>query len=73
MNTSAMQTVGIKWTEVSLHWTPVNVSAGFDLERVDLGEVLVALSDQAFVGVEREGIVVRVAPRDAWAPGFDPI
>lgn len=73
MNTTELQTVEIEWTEVSHHRTTVNVQPGIDLEHVDLGDALAALSDASFTGVEREGITVRPVEHDATAPAFDPI
>ncbi|WP_156665281.1 hypothetical protein [Rhodococcus phenolicus] len=37
----------------------VNVPADFDLKVVGLGDVLGSLEDDGFLGVVREGIVVR--------------
>lgn len=61
------------WTEVSHHRARVNVAPGLDLECVELGDALAALSDAGFTGVERERIVVRPVEHDAAAGLFDPI
>ncbi|WP_064077011.1 hypothetical protein [Prescottella equi] len=73
MNTTRMQTVVIEWTEVSQHRATVNVASGLDLDGVDLGDALAALSDVGFTGVVWEGIVVRAVEHDAAALRFDPI
>ncbi|BCN46557.1 hypothetical protein RE9431_48130 (plasmid) [Prescottella equi] len=72
MNTTT-RTVEIEWTEVSHHRATVNVPPGLDLDCVDLGDALAALSDMGFTGVEREGIVVRPVEHDAAALLFDPV
>ncbi|KLL95201.1 hypothetical protein NJ76_29010 [Rhodococcus sp. IITR03] len=54
-----MRSVVIEWTEVSSHRVVVNVPADFDPEAVELGDALGSLEDDGFLGVEREGIVVR--------------
>ncbi|WP_064078148.1 hypothetical protein [Prescottella equi] len=73
MNTTRMQTVVIEWTEVSQHRATVNVAPGRDLDGVDLGDALAALSDAGFPGVEREGIEVRAVEHDPAALRFDPV
>lgn len=54
-----MRSVVIEWTEVSSHRAVVNVPADFDPEVVELGDALGSLEDDGFLGVVREGIVVR--------------
>ncbi|WP_342661691.1 hypothetical protein Rruber_05489 (plasmid) [Rhodococcus ruber] len=54
-----MRSVVIEWTEVSSHCVVVNVPADFDPEVVELGDALGSLEDDGFLGVVREGIVVR--------------
>ncbi|WKX02061.1 hypothetical protein Q3O43_29345 (plasmid) [Rhodococcus aetherivorans] len=54
-----MRSVVVEWTEVSSHSVVVNVPADFDPEVVDLGDALGGLEDDGFLGVVREGIVVR--------------
>ncbi|MGO4205544.1 hypothetical protein AB4Z09_28185 [Rhodococcus sp. TAF43] len=49
------------------------MAPGLDLECVELGDALAALSDAGFTGVERERIVVRPVEHDAAAGLFDPI
>ncbi len=54
-----MRSVVIEWIEVSSHRAVVNVPGDFDPEVVDLGDALGSLEDDGFLGVVREGIVVR--------------
>lgn len=54
-----MRSVVIEWTEVSSHCAVVNVPADFDPEVVELGDASGSLEDDGFLGVVREGIVVR--------------
>ncbi|WP_156665397.1 hypothetical protein [Rhodococcus phenolicus] len=54
-----MRSVVIEWTGVSSHCAVVNVPAVFDPEVVELGDALGSLEDDGFLGVVREGIVVR--------------
>ncbi|UPW06898.1 hypothetical protein M1C57_23655 (plasmid) [Rhodococcus pyridinivorans] len=54
-----MCSVVIEWTEVSSHCVVVNVPGDFGPEVVELGDALGSLEDDGFLGVVREGIVVR--------------
>ncbi len=62
------QTVVIVWTEVSHHRATVNVASGVDLDCVDMGDALAALSGVGFMGAG--GVVARVE-HDAAALRFD--
>ncbi|MGU3587117.1 hypothetical protein ACLBYD_28705 [Rhodococcus sp. C26F] len=54
-----MRSVVIEWTEVSSHCVVVNVPVVFDPEVVEWGDALGSLGDDGFLGVVREGVVVR--------------
>lgn len=63
----------IACTAVSDHRAAVNVAPGLDLDCVDLGDALAALSEVGFTGVGHEGIMVRPVEHDSAALLFDPV
>lgn len=62
--TMAMQTVLIKWTEISQHQARVQIPAGADADALDLENRLAELDNDGFQGLEREIVDVTAVEDD---------
>ncbi|GAT04976.1 hypothetical protein [Mycolicibacterium fortuitum] len=60
----AMQTVLIKWTEISQHQARVQIPARADVDALDLENRLAELDNDGFQGLEREIVAVTAVEGD---------